>query len=430
MTTITSASPADAVADLNSRLDAPVARVAAHTDIIDGVLPRVVVEPATPAQVSQTLAWATERGRTVIVRGGGTKIGWGPTSSSIEVLLSMSELDGVEAHRHGDLTATVQAGTTLSALNAVLAEHRQWLALDPPDEDSATIGGIVATNDSGPRRHWHGAPRDLIIGMTLVRADGVIAHSGGIVVKNVAGYDLARLLTGSFGSLGVIVNATFKLAPLAEASRTVVVDFPGTDQCAPYVAGLVAQASMPTALELAAPPARMLVRFESVETVAEQQASHAVTIAGQHGGTAVVLTGDDETCAWRAHDARVFGADQGGTILKVVTMPAELSSTLARIGEEAQANQLDYAVTGRAGLGVLHVLLTGGAAARASIIMALRSRVPLGQGSVVVRRADAELKSLVGVWGPIGDGLPIMREVKRRFDPTGTLGPGRGPGGL
>lgn len=427
--TTTSASPAETLAELNSRLDGPVARPAAEQDAVEGVLPAVVVEPATTAQVSQILAWATESGRAVVVRGGGTKLGWGPTPASIDVLLSTSQMTGVEAHRFGDLTATVLAGTTLSATNAVLAEHGQWLALDPPGGDGATIGGIVATNDSGPRRHWHGAPRDLIIGMTLVRADGVAAHSGGIVVKNVAGYDVARLLTGSFGSLGVIVNAIFKLAPRAEASRTVAIDFPEADRCASYVAGLVAQASMPTALELALPPARILVRFESVEAVAEQQARHAVTLATEHGGRAVVLAGGDETHAWQAHDARVF-AEHDGAILKVVTLPAEVSSTLARIGELAQANQLDYVVTGRAGLGVLHVRLDGGGAAMAEFVTALRAPLRPGQGSVVLRQADADLKSRVGVWGPIGDGLPIMREVKRRFDPTGTLNPGRGPGGL
>ena len=430
MTTMTNGPSDVARADLNARLGARVARSGVGTDAVDGVVPGLVVEPETPANVSRTLAWATESGRTVIVRGGGTKIDWGPTPTSIDVLLSMRRMSGVEAHRHGDLTATVRAGTTLSAVNAALAEHRQWLALDPPDPDTATIGGIVATNDSGPRRHWHGAPRDLIIGMTLARADGVMAHSGGIVVKNVAGYDLARLLTGSFGSLGVVVNAMFKLAPRADASRTVAVTLTGPEQCGPYVSALLAQASMPTALELAAPPAGMLVRFESVETVAEQQASQAATLAEQQGGRAVVLTGDDEMQAWHPHDKRVFGTGQDGTILKIVTVPTEVSSTVARIGEVAQTNHLDYAVTGRAGLGVLNVLVQGDAESRASFVTVLRDRFLPGEGSVVIRRADAELKSLVGVWGPIGDGLPIMREVKRRFDPTGTLNPGRGPGGL
>ena len=133
-------------------------------------------------------------------------------------------MNAVVAHRHGDLTATIQAGATLATSIATLAQHRQWIPLDPPWADRATIGGLVATNDSGPRRHRYGAPRDLIIGVEFARADGRLAKGGGIVVKNVAGYDLPRLLTGSFGSLGVIVTATFKLYPLTAASRTLVVE--------------------------------------------------------------------------------------------------------------------------------------------------------------------------------------------------------------
>src|SRR5262249_48256512 len=133
----------------------------------------------------------------------------------------------VVAHRHGDLTATIQAGATLTDVNHTLGQHRQWIPLDAPWPDRATIGGIVATNDSGPRRHRDGAPRDLIIGIEIVLADGTAAKAGGIVVKNVAGYDVSRLMTGSFGSLAVIVGATFKLYPVPPASRTVVVDGEG-----------------------------------------------------------------------------------------------------------------------------------------------------------------------------------------------------------
>ena len=150
--------------------------------------------------------------------------GWGAAPRQIDILISTARLNAVVAHRHGDLTATIQAGARLGDVNRALAQHRQWIPLDPPSADSATIGGIVATNDSGPRRHRYGAPRDLIIGVEFARADGRLAKGGGIVVKNVAGYDLPRLLTGSFGSLGVIVTATFKLYPLTAASRTLIVE--------------------------------------------------------------------------------------------------------------------------------------------------------------------------------------------------------------
>ena len=422
-------SPVNALmAEVNVQAGTAIARPGSAADAIDGVVPGAIAEPPTPAVLAKTLAWAAETGRTVVVRGGGTKLGWGPRSQAVDVLLSTAAMNAVEAHRLGDLTATVQAGATLAGTNAVLARHRQWLPLDPPWGEQATIGGIVATNDSGPRRQRHGAPRDLIIGMTLARADGVIAHSGGIVVKNVAGYDLARLMTGSFGCLAVILTATFKLSPLAEASRTVSVELPTVVGCARFVTALLAHGATPTALELATPPATVLVRFESVETVAVKQAALAVTVAREQGGAAAVLADDDERAAWQTYGARVFGGD--GTIVKLAILPAELLATLAWLDDASSTRKLDYVVTGRVGLGVLYLGLNGAASQQASLVTALRERLPVGRGSAVIQRADSELKALVDVWGPVGDGLRIMREVKRRFDPTKTLNPGRGPGGL
>ena len=422
-----SPSPAALVAEVDARTGAAVARPGSAADAIDGVVPGVVAAPATPGGIAKTLAWATETGRTVVVRGGGTKLGWGPPLGSIDLVLSTAAMTAVE-QRHDDLTATVQAGATLAATNDVLGRHRQWLPLDPPWGERATIGGIVAANDSGPRRHRHGAPRDLIIGMTLARADGLMAKTGGIVVKNVAGYDLARLLTGSFGCLGVILTATFKLAPVAEASRTVLVEFPASARFGPFAADLLAHASTPTALDLSTPPARMLIRFESVESVVVEQADQAAWLGRGHGGMPVILSGEDETAAWRTHETLVF--DHARTIVKLAIVPSELSATLAWLDEAASMHQLDYVATGRAGLGVLCVGLSGAVAQQASLVTALRQRLPVGRGSAVIQRADPELKAAVDVWGPVGDGLRVMQEVKRRFDPTGTLNPGRGPGGL
>lgn len=405
-----------------------VARAGTDGDAVDGVVPGVVAEPGTPEAAAAVLGWASEHGRSVVVRGGGTKLGWGAPAGSIDVVLSTRGLDAVEAHRHGDLTATVQAGAVLADVNAALAAHRQWLPLDAPHAERATIGGIVAANDSGPRRQRHGAPRDLIIGMTLARADGVTAKSGGIVVKNVAGYDIARLLTGSFGCLGVILTATFKLAPAAEASRTVRVTLSETAQVDRVAAALLAHGSTPTAVELAWPPAAMLVRFESAAAVAAEQAERAAALARDAGGAADVLADADEAEAWRRHEARVFGGQ--GTIVKLVVLPGDLSATLAWLDESARAQSLDCALVGRAGLGVLYVRLAGPVSAQASLVGALRDRLDPGRGSAIIRQAEGDLRSLVDVWGPLGDAFPLMQQVKRRFDAGGILNPGRGPGGL
>ena len=401
-------------------------RAGGDGDAVDGVRPRLVAAPATGDALAATLAWASAEGLSVRVTGGGTKQDWGTPRAGFDLLISTAALSRVVEHRHGDLTATVEAGATLAAVNAALGAHGQRLPWDPPWPAQATIGGIVATNDSGPRRHGHGAPRDSIIGVTMARMDGRIAKAGGIVVKNVAGYDLARLLTGSFGCLGVILTATFKLAPAPPASRTVEVSVESLEEAAPVAADLAASPLTPTAIEVAWAPARLLARFESVEASVAQQAEAACAIAGERG-SAVVLGGEEEQAAWGRHAAHWSA---GGTLVKLSTVPAELFTTLVWLRDRAAADGLEMAAAGRAGLGVVDVRLDGPPEAQAALVGALRERLPVGRGSAVIRRGAPELRRHIEAWGPIGDGMPVMMAIKRQFDPAGLLNPGRGPGGL
>ena len=402
------------------------ARSGGDGDAVDGVQPRLVAAPASRGALAATLAWAASEQLRVRVAGGRTKQDWGAPEGAVDLLLSTATLCDVVEHRHGDLTATVEAGATLAAVNAALAAHGQRLPWDPPWPEQATIGGIVATNDSGPRRHGHGAPRDSIIGVNLARIDGRVAKAGGIVVKNVAGYDLSRLLTGSFGCLGVILTATFKLAPAPPASRTVAVAVGALEEAAPIAADLAGSSLTPTAIEIAWAPARLLARFESVEASVVQQADAACAIAGARGA-AVVLDGEDEEYAWRRHAAHW---SSGGTLVKLSTVPAELFPTLIWLRDEAAAAGLEMAVAGRAGLGVVDVRLDGTLDAQARLVGNLRERLPVGRGSAVIRRGDPEMRRRVDAWGPIGDGMRVMTAIKRQFDPNGLLNPGRGPGGL
>jgi glycolate dehydrogenase FAD-binding subunit len=343
--------------------------------------------------------------------------------------LSTTKLNAIIAHRHGDLTATVQAGATLADVNRALAQHRQWLPLDPPWADRATIGGVVATNDSGPRRHRYGAPRDLVIGMEFVRADGVAAKAGGIVVKNVAGYDVSRLLTGSFGSLAVVVSATFKLFPHAESSRTVVIDLgaPSVEPLGGLLGSLLASQLTPTAIELQSPPARLLVRFETIATAAQQQAEAVAGLAAAKPGvSASIVSDDEEQRVWSEHDCRPWNGD--GAVIKVTLLPTAVAPTLAWIAEAFGG--ADNEVIGRAGVGVLLVRIGGDEERQANAIAALRTRVVTGSGSAVLVRGSDQLKARVDVWGPMGDAFSVMRAIKQRFDPLEILNPGRGPGGL
>ena len=404
----------------------PGAAVRAGGDPVDGVQPRFTAAPASCEALAETLAWAASEQLRVRVSGGGTKQDWGAPGDTVDLLLSTAALCDVVEHRHGDLTTTVEAGATLASVNAALAAHGQRLPWDPPWPEQATIGGIVATNDSGPRRHGHGTPRDSIIGVTMARVDGRVAKAGGIVVKNVAGYDLSRLLTGSFGCLGVILTATFKLAPDPPASRTVEVNVDSLEAAAPIAAELASSPLTPTAIELSWAPARLLVRFESVEASVAQQAEAARAIVGTRGD-AVVRSGGDEAETWRRHAAHW---SSGGTLVKLSTVPAELFPTLVRVRDRAATDGLEMAVAGRAGLGVVDVRLDGPLDAQARLVGDLREWLPIGRGSAVIRSSDPGLRRNVDAWGPIGDGMRVMTAIKRRFDPDGLLNTGRGPGGL
>jgi glycolate oxidase FAD binding subunit len=404
----------------------PGAAVRAGGDPVDGVQPRFAAAPASREALAETLAWAASEQLRVRVSGGGTKQDWGAPGDTVDLLLSTAALCDVVEHRHGDLTTTVEAGATLASVNAALAAHGQRLPWDPPWPEQATIGGIVATNDSGPRRHGHGTPRDSIIGVTMARVDGRVAKAGGIVVKNVAGYDLSRLLTGSFGCLGVILTATFKLAPDPPASRTVEVTVDSLEAAAPIAAELASSPLTPTAIELSWAPARLLVRFESVEASVAQQAEAARAIVGTRAD-AVVRSGGDEKETWRRHAAHW---SSGGTLVKLSTVPAELFPTLVWLRDRAAKDGIEMAAAGRAGLGVVDVRLDGPIDAQARLVGDLRDRLPIGRGSAVIRRGVPALRRNVDAWGPIGDGMRVMTAIKRQFDPHGLLNTGRGPGGL
>ena len=402
------------------------ARAAVDGDAVDGVRPRIVAEPGSGEALAAALAWAASEQLQVRVAGGRTKLQWGAPGGEVDLLLSTAGLRAVVEHRHGDLTATVEAGATPATVNAQLAAHGQRLPWDAPWPDRATVGGVVATNDSGPRRHGHGGPRDSIIGVTMARADGRVAKAGGIVVKNVAGYDLSRLLTGSFGCLGVILTATFKLAPAPPASRTVELAFDSLEAAAPVASRLAGSALAPVSIEVAAPQPRLLVRFESVEAAASEQADAAGAFAGG-AATAVVHSGRDEQAAWRRHLAHW---SSGGTLVKLSTVPAELFPTLVWLRDRADATGVGMAVAGRAALGVVDLRLDGALETQARLVGELRERLPPGRGSAVIRRGDAALRQRVDPWGPIGEGRRVMEAIKRRFDPHALLNAGRGPGGI
>jgi glycolate dehydrogenase FAD-binding subunit len=428
------------VGDARSRWGPDASRPAGASDGIDGHVPGIVLQPPDVATLSDMLRWAALDGRSIAVRGGGTKLRWGRVAGRVDALLSMLRIDGPIDHCAGDLTVTTAAGARLGRVNATLAGQRQWLPLDPIALEDATIGGVVATNDSGPRRHLHGTPRDLIIGVEMALAGGRTAKAGGRVVKNVAGYDLPRLLCGSFGSLAVITSATFKLAPLPPASRTLVADAEGTRTICELATAISRRGLTPSAIEIESPPPRLLIRFETTGAAAEQQAAAAKAIAAEHGVSATIVETTAAPGIWRDH-GDVVRPDRG-TVLKLAVLPTQVPETVDRVGQAAQALNLDWRVAGRVALGVLYIVFHElsqegsevsadvGSTAHATAIEALRKDVRTRGGSAVIVAASPRVRQLVDPWGDVGDGLRLMRAVKAQFDPRALLNPGRGPGGL
>jgi glycolate oxidase FAD binding subunit len=339
------------------------------------------------------VAAALREARAVRVVAGGTKLGWGRPIEAPE--LSVAELDSVVEHNEGDLTAILQAGVPIAAAQARFAQAGQMLALDPPD-DGATIGGVVATGDSGPLRHRYGAPRDLVLGVQVALPDGSLARAGSKVIKNVAGYDLAKLMTGAFGTLGVVTEVSLRLHPKPRESLTVLVrsDDP--------------RALAATAGELTHRPLeaeRLDLRWEggSGAVLVQLAGPSAPERAARIDGGEVV---EDDEPLWAAQRA----AQRGPVVLRV-------STTQTRLGDVLLAAREHGAVcVARAAHGLAWLRFE---AADAELVGALRARL----GACVLLDAPAELRRAVDPWGPL-TAEPLMRRIKERFDPHDILNPG------
>jgi glycolate oxidase FAD binding subunit len=397
-------------------------------DSVDDILPGVVVVPKSGEAVAATLEWAAAKRLSVVIRGQGSKAGWGARPAPVDVLLDLSGLNRVLDHQPGDLTVTVEAGVPLRELNRQLASRGQWLPLDPPFADQATIGGLLATNDSGPHRHRFGTPRDLVIGVQLATMDGQLAKAGGKVVKNVAGYDLSKIVSGSFGSLAAIVSATFKLAPLAGASATIAIERLSIDQLGEVAGAITASQLEPVAFEVhlrhpaqaPTPAITCLLRFASLPAVvAAEVANVSGRLAGVAGGVRAV-EGDAERELWAVHARKPW--DAPGTIVRAAWRPADIRAALTTLSGVAAAHGVE--LIGRVGVGAGYVRLEGDTADQGEAVSLLRRSNVFG--NVVVARAPIDLKTPQFVWGPRRD-TPLQSALKRELDPAGVLGAGRGP---
>ena len=350
------------------------------------------VEPTDEQETAAILRNANETRQAVIPTGGGTKLDWGNPPRKADVLLSMRHQNRVIEHAWANLTVTVEAGCTVAELQRTLAEHGQRLAVDPLWPERATIGGVLSTNDSGSLRLGYGAMRDLIIGVTLVLADGTIAKSGGKVVKNVAGYDLPKLATGGLGTLGVITRAVFRLHPLPRNMRTLTIATADAADSQGIVLSILGAQLAPAAVQVRSGNVDILLEG-ALDGIAAQESAIKKFGAVREGSPDV----------WKARE-ELWGE---GTIVKFTTLPARIAAASALFSHYViQATGIGYA----------------------------QFEGDLGELRAVMERDGGSLVILgptkLDAWGSPGDALPLMRAVKAQFDPKGTLNPGRFVGGI
>jgi glycolate oxidase FAD binding subunit len=419
-----------------------------------GRTPQYISAPQTADELAAVMSWANTHRIATAARGGGSKMDWGNPPRALDLVVSTAALNQVVEHAFEDMTATVDSGCTVANFQRTLALHGQRLALDPLFPESATIGGVLATNDSGGLRLRFGSMRDLIIGITVALPDGTLARSGGKVVKNVAGYDLPKLFTGSLGTLGVITQATFRLHPLPQAAETFTAEFTGPQDANRFILRLLDSTLTPAMVQLRTGRQREThvdVRYESTPAGIEAQMRRTWSLAGRRE-----ISSDDP---WRAREelwsnvapaswpagAGASTPAQGSTthlaivrpetgpltqadatvacICKCSVLPSEIGATCELLDQLAES-ALDWqAVVQATGTGWLR--LEGNADQLAAAVERLRTHLESCGGSLALLHAPAEIGHRVETWGSAGSALPLMRRVKEQFDPGHILNPGR-----
>jgi glycolate oxidase FAD binding subunit len=406
---------------------------------VEGRAPEAVVFPATKEEVAAALVAAGEAGLPVTPWGGGTKMGIGSPPNRIGLVLGLKRLDRILEHEPGDLTVTVEAGLPFGMLQAELGKRGQWLSLDGGPTERATVGGVLASAAAGPRRHLYGTARDLVIGLTVVMADGSVVRGGGKVVKNVAGYDLPKLYVGSFGTLGVLVEATLKLRPRPDVDRIVIARFARLKDAGAATRAVLGSDLIPSALELAdgealrrlglGGGAGLLVGLDGIADQVDWEVSELSRLLGPLGlGETTVLEGTPRDEVWRGlMGLGRPGQDRVAAVMKWAVLPTQIADLMEAGAAAAQRNGLVGTLTAHAGVGIVTAVVAGGTNTNAvvSTLTEWRALANGVGGHAMVEWAPLAVKERVTVWDAAGPTLRLMKGIKERLDPKGILNPGR-----
>jgi glycolate oxidase FAD binding subunit len=400
-------------------------RAATAAEAISGVLPQFIAEPDDEKQLANTLSLANDAGIAVVPRGGATKLDWGNLPKRAELILSTARLNHIVEHAWADLTVTVEAGCTLQSLQQSLAQHGQRLAFDGLWPERATIGGVLSANDSGAMRLRFGALRDLIIGVTIALPDGTLASSGGKVVKNVAGYDLPKLVTGAFGTLGVITRAVFRLHPLPRAAKTFSFTAEYFSAMQQHILAIQDSQLAHTSLQIRCAAGELPAADILFEATGAGLAAQESQLRKLLGSARVEQSSEN---IWNARQDLWNSSTNTTLVAKISLLPMDIAKTLDSLKTLGASRKVNWQIVLQAtGIGMLR--LEADPAQLSVAVEQLRSDSQSHGGALVVLRRPPELHS-IDAWGNAGDDVSLMRAVKHQLDPKNTLNPGRFVGGI
>jgi glycolate oxidase FAD binding subunit len=401
-------------------------RPATPEDAVEEMQPVAVIAPGTAQEVAQVLRYCNSAGLTIIPRGGGTRLGLGNRPRKADFILSLERLNRVIEHAWGDMTVTVEAGCTIDKLQHVLREHGQQLGADPMQPERATVGGVLATAESGTLRIRYGAIRDLVLGLEMVLPDGSVIKAGGKVVKNVAGYDLTKLAIGSLGTLGIITRAVFRLHPIPVAVASYSATLPTASEAGKLVLAILDSHLVYTGLQICARAADEIlvhVRFEGIPESLQDQYAKLGWIAGDHR---FVECADD---VWSERQ-NLFVNPGSSVICKCCVLPSQIGSLCRALFRQAEPAGVAATVVAQ-GTGLVEVRLdAAGLKPLMNTLHFLRGEVDRLEGTMTVSQCPVAMKEEMDVWGTMKDALPLMQRIKQKFDPEQTLNPGRFVGGI
>jgi len=410
-----------------------------QTPTVDGLTASIVTEPRNSEEIALVLRLCRDSGACVIPIGGGTKLAYGNIPSSYDVALRTTNLNRILQYEPADMTVSVEAGITLNTLQKTLDGSGQFLPLDPPFKSLSTIGGIIATNASGPQIAGYGSARDMLIGTRTAHSNGELTRAGGMVVKNVTGYDLGKLYVGSLGTLGVLTEANFKLQPKPELSSTITFEFASPSAAEQVLSALIYSTLQPESVGIIGPGSasrlyQLSIRFSGRSEAVEQQLLSTQVIAKNVASLEAKSDSDDQSQIdpW-IHQAQLYetSVESGATLCRITVLPSQLTELMDDILNSSRSLYLEIEAWADAFNGILYISIESPDDSTlnnvANTVTDLRHTVEELGGALVIQSCNTALKHQVSAWAESLDpnALQLMISMREKFDPTSTVNPGR-----